>query len=169
MNECPIEIQLTAYLDGELPTDQATSVEAHFASCPACAQEMAALRSVKEMEGGLSAPEVSKHEWDRAWDAISKRIEAPRRRALGFRWRWLAFAAAAAALLATAASIRSLQTRPANPMAAVPKNECIVDYVETSGGYSSMYSYSPDADVTIITLVPSAAPEEPPDHASGKS
>ena len=169
MNECPIEIQLSAYLDGELPRDQAASVEAHFAGCPACAGELASLRAVKDLERSLSAPEVSKDEWDRAWGAISRRISAPPHRAVAFRWRWVAVTAAAAALLAIAGGIWALQTRPANEMAAIPKNECIVDYVETEGGYSSMYSYSPDADVTIITLVPPTAPEEPPDHASGKS
>lgn len=169
MNNCPAEIQLSAYLDGELPRDQAASAEAHLAGCPACAEQLAALRSVKDVERALSAPEVSNDEWDRAFEAISRRIAAPPRRIHISRWRWVTAAAAAAALLAVAGGIWQLQSRPGHRMAAVPKNECIVDYVETSGGYSSMYSYSPDADVTIITLVPSAAPEEPPDHASGKS
>jgi anti-sigma factor RsiW len=169
MNECPIEIQLTAYLDGELPKDQAVSVETHLASCTSCARELSELRAVKDLARSLVTPEVSTPEWDMAWNAISERIAAPAHRASRLRSVWLAIAAAAAVLLAAGAGIWTLQPRPTHRLAVEPKNECVVDYVETSGGYSSMYSYSPDADVTIITLIPSAAPEEPPDHASGKS
>jgi anti-sigma factor RsiW len=166
MNECPIETRLSAYLDRELPEPQVANLEAHLRDCEACSTELASLRAVKELAEGLSAPAVSDEEWAATWSAIEARVAAVGQHRRPARAQWLATAIAAAAVLAIAAGVWARWPHRARPVAALPSNECVVEYVETAPGYSSMYSYSPEADVTIITLVPPAPPEAPPDHES---
>jgi hypothetical protein len=49
---------LSAYIDGELSHDQATAVETHLASCPACAAEIESMREVQSQLAAL--PEVQR-------------------------------------------------------------------------------------------------------------
>ncbi len=48
MSPDPIRASLGAYLDGELPSDQAAVVRQHLANCPECAAEIAELVRLKE-------------------------------------------------------------------------------------------------------------------------
>ena len=47
-------VDLSAFVDGELPPQQALEVERHLASCPACAAEIADLRA---LAAALAVPE----------------------------------------------------------------------------------------------------------------
>jgi anti-sigma factor RsiW len=44
----PVRASLGAYLDGELPSDQAATVRQHISTCPECATEIAELIRLKE-------------------------------------------------------------------------------------------------------------------------
>lgn len=48
MNRHPVE-SLSAYVDGELPPDEAAAIEAHLASCTECAREVMQIRSLGGM------------------------------------------------------------------------------------------------------------------------
>ena len=45
MNECKLEGELKAWVDGQLPADELAAVEAHLASCPTCHQTAAQLQA----------------------------------------------------------------------------------------------------------------------------
>jgi len=45
MDHLTVRNRLSAYMDGELPPDQASTITSHLASCPACASELASLQS----------------------------------------------------------------------------------------------------------------------------
>jgi hypothetical protein len=97
--------RLSEYLDGDLSATERRAVEAHLATCAACAETLAELRAVVVQARALEspAPEID------LWPAIARRLE-PR---LGWRERLAGFlggarltltlpqlAAAAAALIA---------------------------------------------------------------------
>jgi anti-sigma factor RsiW len=46
MSECPFQVRIEAYHDGELAADERPAVERHVATCPACAADLAWLRDV---------------------------------------------------------------------------------------------------------------------------
>jgi hypothetical protein len=46
MSECPFQVRIEAYHDGELAGDDRLAVERHVAACPACAADLAWLRGV---------------------------------------------------------------------------------------------------------------------------
>jgi anti-sigma factor RsiW len=46
MSECPFQVRIEAYHDGELAADERPAVERHVATCPACAANLAWLRGV---------------------------------------------------------------------------------------------------------------------------
>ena len=106
-------INLTAYLDQELPGTDRTSLESHLSACPKCREELESLREsatlfdskVREVEPGPAL-----------WNNVRARITAipSPGRAPGI-WdfpavpRWTAVAAAAAAVIVLALSIRTYQ------------------------------------------------------------
>lgn len=166
MNECPNE-RLSGYLDGELPSAEAAAVEAHVAECPACADELAALRELRGLAAGLAAPPVSEAQWAAAWDGIAGRISpAAPARPRSRLWRVARAAlipAAAAAVVALAVGFWAFG--PYNEAEA--DDACIVEFVESGEGYSSSYYHSDEAGVTIITLVPVESEEASSGDASG--
>jgi Putative zinc-finger len=95
MNEHPHEL-LAEYLDGELPPARRSEVEAHLASCPTCADEVALAREAREALGAL--PEVPAP----TGLALDLRRRARRPPRAG---RWIAAAAAAAVLVGAGAVV----------------------------------------------------------------
>lgn len=103
MNCATVRELLSAYVDGELPPEQATELAEHLTSCGACAAEAEAmLRTVRTLQEGLVR--------ERAPDVLRARVRAAireeqapgtvvARRARHWPWR-----AAAAGLLIAAAS-----------------------------------------------------------------
>jgi hypothetical protein len=63
--------QLSAYLDGELPSDERDHLERHLAECAACAQVLEDLRAVVATASGLGELPPRQD----LWPAIQERIE----------------------------------------------------------------------------------------------
>ena len=166
MTQCPNE-RLSGYLDGELPSAEAAAVEAHVGECQACADELAALRQLRELAAGLAAPPVSDAQWAAAWDCIARRISpAAPARPRSRLWRLARVAlipAAAAAVVALAVGFWAFGPYKE----AEADDACIVELVESGEGYSSSYYHSHEAGVTIITLVPVESKEVSSGDASG--
>ena len=49
MNRCDFSEQLGPYVDGELDASRRAALEAHLPACPPCAQDLAELRSLKQL------------------------------------------------------------------------------------------------------------------------
>jgi len=64
MNCSEIQERLSAYHDGELPSDVAGQVTAHFAGCSTCAKELTSLEQLSELSCQLVNPQVPDHMWD---------------------------------------------------------------------------------------------------------
>jgi anti-sigma factor (TIGR02949 family) len=86
--------KLSAYLDGELPPDDATAVAQHLQDCPDCQAELDALHRVRQLLRQLGPPAVP-------FGLVETLLIRPRRRVLPVAWA--ASAAAAIALGALAA------------------------------------------------------------------
>jgi len=164
MNECPNEL-LSGYLDGELPEADARAVEAHLAGCERCAGELASLRQLRELAGGLAAPPVADGQWAAAWATIHARtatVRLPRRASRAWRSVRIALVpVAAAALVALAVGFWAL-----GPHHKAQAEQCVVELVESADGYASSYYQSDEGDVTIITLVPVEPEEASPSDAN---
>lgn len=103
MTHHEVELQLDAYLDGELAPSEARELEAHFVECGDCAQ-------LRDGRAALSAALRAQIPAYRAPDVLRARVRAAlrattetrtRRRAIpAFAWRGLAVAAALATLVA---------------------------------------------------------------------
>jgi hypothetical protein len=61
MNECPFQVRIEAYHDGELDAAERAAVERHVAQCPACAADLAWLagvsRSLESVPPGMTPAE----------------------------------------------------------------------------------------------------------------
>ncbi|MDQ7828368.1 MAG: zf-HC2 domain-containing protein [Armatimonadota bacterium] len=91
--------RLTAYLDGTLPSEEATGVAAHLAACRACHGVLEDLTAVRRLLRALPDPEPPP--W--VLPKVLARIAARRRRRT--RLRWMVAAACAGALLALALNL----------------------------------------------------------------
>ena len=92
---CSEEI-LSAYLDGDLESDEAGRVAEHVAECPVCRQALTQVRTIRDAASTLDQIVPS----DRTWQVIQERIRAARSRPrLAPRLLWVAVPALAAALL----------------------------------------------------------------------
>ncbi len=60
---CPLEIQLDLYAEGELPVEEVPAVEEHLARCGACRRRLANLREVtallQELPAQVPAPDLA--------------------------------------------------------------------------------------------------------------
>jgi len=164
MTKCPPEERLGAFFDGELPEAEAAAIEAHVGSCAACSGELASLRELYEVAGSWQAPAVSEAEWQTTWQAIAERVDARRRRGV---WRpRVAWAVAVAAALTLAAGLYALRGGAGRPGPELAREHVAeVDDIEAAPGYETMVSYSPDSDVTLITVMPVASKETPRNDA----
>ncbi|MBN1418509.1 MAG: zf-HC2 domain-containing protein [Planctomycetes bacterium] len=86
---------LSAYLDGELPSASAAEIERHLAGCPGCREELATLRRVAELVRRLPRETAPANLPLRVEASISASAGAARRRAA-----WAQLAVAATALFA---------------------------------------------------------------------
>ncbi len=71
--------QLSAWIDGELPTDEAARVEAHLATCGRCTRSVEALRAIIAAAGSLEARAPERDLWPDVERHLSRR-ERPVRR-----------------------------------------------------------------------------------------
>lgn len=139
------ELDILAYLTGELDADEAAEVREHLAGCPACAAEAAELRSIsehlsarlKEIPPALAAPPLVSARIERALQAERRQTK---RRPF---WPGLSVAAAAAAVV-----LVSFGLRPdlAESVAEVP----VIGVVATP-------FLQPDYEVQLATMPPSTA------------
>ena len=191
MSECPVEEELSGFIDGELPPERAAAVQAHVAQCPRCAAEAASLREVASLNESLAAPAVSPQEWAAAWSAIAERtVRRARRTAArppwlrqGLRWALLAAGALVIGVLAGVLSRvdvnspKSQAVRPESSIAPAPEPpqepklngeagdgaEGAEDYVEfvDDGEAYSSYAMYHEEAGTTVITVYPAEPEEP--------
>ena len=66
---------LSAYVDGELDTDQIARVEAHLAESQESRSEVERLRRLKEVTGSMRLVEAPDEEWEAFWNNIYNRTE----------------------------------------------------------------------------------------------
>jgi predicted anti-sigma-YlaC factor YlaD len=66
---------ITGSVDGELSPDQQQRLGGHLASCPACRQELAEVRALKEKLSMIRFTEPSDAELQRYWSGIYNRLE----------------------------------------------------------------------------------------------
>jgi anti-sigma factor RsiW len=77
MSECEtIGERLIAYAEGELEAEERRRVEAHLATCAACAREVRLLREALERAQALSVPEPPAGFWEEFGAGVQRRIAA---------------------------------------------------------------------------------------------
>jgi anti-sigma factor RsiW len=59
MANCPSNIRLEAYYDGELSEPDRSEIERHLPQCPSCVQELAHLQAMSRMLSSVSTPKLS--------------------------------------------------------------------------------------------------------------
>lgn len=162
MSKCPAEEKLGAFIDAELPAEEAAAVEAHVAACAACRGLARRFQQLQAVVVEAAAPQVSEAEWAATWSAIAEQIGTaggraamPERRRIGLRERlgWLRWAAAAA-VVALAVGLWGYLAPPTKPPEIATANICIVEYLEPAEGYVSAYSHSEETGLTLITVMP---------------
>jgi anti-sigma factor RsiW len=138
MSACPDkELLLHALADGELDAGNALALEAHLATCPGCAAELAAIREVKaQLKAAPLAYAAPQSLFDRLDAAIAEAEAppAPRRAVRGETWVMSGAVGALAASLALFAFIPtgvSLQSELVDAQARSLEAQHLVD-VQTS-------------------------------------
>jgi hypothetical protein len=134
-NRHPIEPEgLMAFLDGELPADQATEAWSHLERCPECATLAADFRGVSQtlMTWEVESPETGiPREIDAAlqnWEAVKINSPGLAARVMTSRWVW----AAALAIVCVAAGLKltlSSRNRTENRSTAYPSIASIEQYL----------------------------------------
>jgi len=129
-----VQQHLSAYLDRELSGDVILEVRAHLSECAVCEAEERELRSLKQLLGGLEAPEPPADFAQRLTAAVirDRQPEAPRRRSL--RAGFLTFAGVAACSMAFTFLVLS-GSRPA-PVSAGAKQEDLAFEVQRDQAYA---------------------------------
>ncbi|HWE93923.1 MAG TPA: zf-HC2 domain-containing protein [Tepidisphaeraceae bacterium] len=70
MTDCTYHSRLSAYHDGELPSEAAREVESHVSACPACAAELAEIREVSDLFTEFAPQRMSRAALARTHDAV---------------------------------------------------------------------------------------------------
>jgi hypothetical protein len=165
-NRHPIEPeQLMAYLDGELPADQATQALSHLELCPECQTLAADFRSisrelmsweVESPEVGISS-EINMALGERLQQREATKVSSPRLESgvMTSRWVWaglLAIVCVAVGLMVTLTS----RTRKQGRSTAYPSMASIEQYLMPANAEIAMArSAAPEAislDATILVL-----------------
>jgi anti-sigma factor RsiW len=148
---------LVAWTDGELAPADARRVEAHVASCAACAREADLLRRTGELVGKLPRVQPSEGFADRVAAAAraESRLEAARA-GRPARVRFLRWAAASAAVVVAGVGVAWLATRGNDPARLSAREEediardlLVLAHLSTleSGEADDLASLADDLDV----------------------
>jgi anti-sigma factor RsiW len=70
MSDCPFNLQLQAFHDGELDTQASRTMSEHLANCPSCQSELADLQTVSRLFGSKAAPEMTSLELARLHNSV---------------------------------------------------------------------------------------------------
>jgi anti-sigma factor RsiW len=70
MSECPNQLRIEAYHDGELSPEIAREVEQHFTECAACRDELRALKSMSQFVQSFAPAEMSIPAMDRLHEQV---------------------------------------------------------------------------------------------------
>jgi len=88
-----IRRRLSAYLDGELPTERMGRIEAHLAACPSCQREVQAMASAYALlDSGTAVTVPDDLVFRRPAEAPTPRAGERLRAARGLGWSWAAAA-----------------------------------------------------------------------------
>jgi len=99
MDTCPYTDKITAYLDGELPPDEAGALETHLADCPQCAAAIDDLRDTVRALSAWSLPDDLPSRAEEIAAAALATTAAPAgRRRSGISTAWFAASVASALL-----------------------------------------------------------------------
>lgn len=116
---CSEEI-LSAYLDGDLESEEAGRTAEHIAECPVCRRSLAQVRTIRDAASEMEQLVPS----NGTWFAIQERIRAAKsRQRLAPRLLWVAVPALAAALLLFVLPGRVRQNPGTRPGIAAPAFE----------------------------------------------
>ena len=116
---CSEEI-LSAYLDGDLESEEAGRTAEHVAECPVCRRSLAQVRAIRDAASEMEQMVPS----NGTWYAIQERIRAAKSRPrLWPRLLWVAVPALAAALLLVVLPGRVWQNPGTRPGIATPAPE----------------------------------------------
>ncbi len=170
MKKCPPEIHLSAYLDGELPDERLEAIERHLQVCPLCGRVVEVFRHIDAVAAAAEPPPVREEQWQETWAGVVERSVAaphvivPASASAGWRerlggMRWLA---AAAVLVAAIGFGSYIGLAPRTGRVRARSEPCVVEYLEPAEGYMSVDTHSEEADLTLITVVPSEGGEELP-------
>jgi anti-sigma factor RsiW len=115
MNDCPDELRLSAYHDGELSPELRAEVASHVADCEPCVDYLDGLRQVSAWLTSSAAAGAGLSQMARA--RLHRRLEATWEQGL-VRFGWELSGLAAAVLLAGSAWMAWAASRPATAAAA---------------------------------------------------
>jgi anti-sigma factor RsiW len=125
--------RLVDYADGVLPQGQRQPVETHLSLCPACGEELAALREVPAALHGAVVPDPGNEFWRQQREAIGRAIRnAPAPPASrwptwwthdGWRLEWWGYPLAAAASALIAVAVYHFAASPPVTPPGVPEEE----------------------------------------------
>mgnify|MGYP000126744046 CR=1 FL=1 len=81
--------QLSAYLDRELTPEEARAVERHLDGCPACREELEALRQTRALLRALPERPLPEDFWPELRRTLQRQAAAPRARGLTALGAWV--------------------------------------------------------------------------------
>jgi anti-sigma factor RsiW len=123
---------LVDYVEGALPAEQQRRVEVHRRLCPACADDLAALREIPPALQAAAVPDPGAQFWRQQRDAIARAVRdapTPRasrwraRRAEGWRLEWWRYALAAGASALIAVAVYRFAASPPVAAPGAPEEE----------------------------------------------
>lgn len=113
-NDCPTPQQLSAFHDGELPSDVRAAIAGHLEFCDPCIGQLQSLRQMSGLFSAVAVDRLSQISWHR----LHAKVDAMLERGL-VRWAWEVSGIAAAILIAASVCLGQL-SEPSSATAAVP-------------------------------------------------
>lgn len=153
-SECKeLEMQLSAYADGELDAPLAARVSSHLRGCPRCQQALEEIRAIDSAAGCQTLAPVAEEDWAGPWQQIAASLPGAKRVSRFPAWArkaiWSGVAAAAILALLTTVYL----VRPKTPAAGAGGDikGCSVEAIDGADTPAICY-YSEDTDLTIVWL-----------------